>query len=84
MMHPVHDLEQDKDFVKKLYKLKGFAYLRSGGAPVKEEQSQFESNHLVKSAMAFELALKDDKSIAEEVDRIRSKQKQTKRQEEVL
>lgn len=72
-MHPLNDIEQDKDFIKKLYKLKGFAYLRSSATPKKDENNQYESSNLVKSAMAFEQALKDDKKIADEVDRIRSK-----------
>jgi len=28
-MHPLYNFEQDKQFVKDLYRLKGFAYLRS-------------------------------------------------------
>jgi hypothetical protein len=62
-MHPQYTFEQDKQFLKELYRLKGFAYLRS--------DSNQDSHALVKSAKAFEKALSQEQET--EVVRIRKK-----------
>ena len=54
-MHPSYDFEQDKQFVKEMYRLKGFAHLRSS------DQSH-NSDSLVKSAKAFQKAFHQDEN----------------------
>lgn len=70
VLHPLYDFEADKSFIKELYRLKGFAYLRSnkgGVSGTKNEQA------LVKSAKAFEKAMGTNKDSTEEIERIRKK-----------
>ena len=53
-MHPLYNFEQDKQFVKDLYRLKGFAYLRSD---VSQKDDKTET--LLKSLKAFEHCISD-------------------------
>ena len=54
LMHPLYNFEQDKQFVKDLYRLKGFAYLRSD---VSQKDDKTET--LLKSLKAFEQCISD-------------------------
>jgi len=56
-MHPFYDFEADKQMAKQLYKLRGFAYLRSDVSDVNSDLSS--SKALLKSAKSFQKAKAD-------------------------
>lgn len=53
-LHPLYDFEADKEIAKQLYKLKGFAYLRSDVLHPNSDLSA--SRALLKSAKSFQKA----------------------------
>ena len=70
-LHPLYDFEADKEIAKQLYKLKGFAYLRSD---ILEPSSDLSASRaLLKSAKSFQKAQDSQKSNEKIIQKLRAK-----------